>query len=137
MFAGMGFPVRALPSAPRIAFLNPDESSERGTGAFWRWTAQNMQRCTQALGIELEILFAERDMARMLHQADLLAARARQPDYVFIVNERGHAPRMLDLFDRSSAPVVLIHSELTDAQRKKAGDERGRHTNWIGTFVAA
>jgi ABC-type sugar transport system substrate-binding protein len=51
---------------PRVAFLNPGEPVERGTGPYWRMVTQFMNAAAKSFGIQLEVLFAERDHLLML-----------------------------------------------------------------------
>lgn len=68
-----------------VSFVNPGRSDE----AFWVSASQAMQAAARSLGIELEVLYAEREPAQSLRLAQEIAARpkARRPDYVVLVNE--------------------------------------------------
>lgn len=123
------------PAPPRVVFLNPGEPVERGKGPHWRMAAQFMAAAARTFGIQLEVLYAERDHLLMLRQAESVAQRALQPDYVVIVNEKLAALPMLRMFERSSAKVMLIHNDLTQEQRREIGNERERMRHWIGTVT--
>jgi ABC-type sugar transport system substrate-binding protein len=118
-----------------VVFLNPGEPVERGTGPFWRTVSRLMEAAARALGIELEVLYAERDHLLMLRQADELAQRAASPDYVVIVNEKMAAREIIEKLARSRAKVFVIHNDLTLDQRREIGNERERFRHWIGTAV--
>jgi ABC-type sugar transport system substrate-binding protein len=128
----MAGPVASQP-APRVVFLNPGESVERGTGPYWRMVAQFMAAAARSFGMQLEVMWAERDHLLMLRQAEEVAHRAEAPDYIVIVNEKLAAQQMLRTFERSPAKVFLIHNDLTPEQRREIGNERERIRNWIGT----
>lgn len=121
--------------APRVVFLNPGEPAERGKGPHWRLTARFMAAAAKTFGMQLEVLYAERDHLLMLRQAESLSQRSAQPDYVVIVNEKLVAPLMLEMFKHSSAKVLLIHNDLTPQQRRQIGNEREQIRNWIGTVT--
>jgi ABC-type sugar transport system substrate-binding protein len=125
-------PAAAQP-APRVVFLNPGEPVERGTGPYWRMVAQFMAAAAKTFGMQLEVLYAERDHLLMLRQAEEVARRADAPDYVVIVNEKAAAQQMLKTLERSPAKVFLIHNDLTPEQRREIGNERQQVRNWIGT----
>ena len=132
--ASLALPVgRAL---ARVVFLNPGESVEHDTGRHWQLVSRFMAATAQRFGMELEVLYAERDHLLMLRQAESVAARSQAPDYVVIVNEKLAAPQMLQTLARSPARILLIHNDLTEAQRARTGNERGRVANWIGTITA-
>jgi ABC-type sugar transport system substrate-binding protein len=126
----------AAAAPARIVFLNPGEKTERGTGQHWQLVSRFMASTANQLGVQLEILYAERDHLLMLRQAEAVAARRDPPDYVVIVNEKMAAQAMLHTLSRSRAKVLLIHNDLTDAQRADTGNERGAIANWIGTVTA-
>lgn len=141
LFAGTGLlcaagGVGAQPAAPRVVFLNPGEPVERGKGPHWRLTARFMAIAAKTFGMQLEVLYAERDHLLMLRQAESVAQRSNQPDYVVIVNEKLVAPLMLQMFERSSAKLLLIHNDLTPEQRREVGNERQQIRNWIGTVTS-
>jgi len=125
--------VASQPSAPRVVFLNPGEPVERGKGPHWRMTAQLMAAAARTFGMQLEVLYAERDHLLMLRQAESVAQRDDAPDYVVIVNEKLAALQMLQMFARTSVKVLLIHNDLTSEQRREIGNEREQMRNWIGT----
>ena len=138
LFAGAGllgaaWRAAAQPQAPRIVFLNPGEPEERGKGPHWRMTAQLMAAAAKTLGMELEVLYAERDHLLMLRQAESVARRDPAPDYVVIVNEKLAALPMLRMFARTPSKILLIHNDLTAEQRREIGNEREQVRNWIGT----
>ncbi|HKX40393.1 MAG TPA: ABC transporter substrate-binding protein [Burkholderiaceae bacterium] len=120
-------------AAPRVVFLNPGEPVERGKGPHWSMTARFMADAAKTFGMQLEVLYAERDHLLMLRQAESVAKRADQPDYVVMVNEKLAAQSMLQMFARSPAKVLVIHNDLTPEQRSEIGNERERLRNWIGT----
>jgi ABC-type sugar transport system substrate-binding protein len=127
--------VGSQPVAPRVVFLNPGEPVERGKGPHWRLTARFMGIAARTFGMQLEVLYAERDHLLMLRQAEELSQRSNQPDYVVIVNEKSVAPIMLRMFERSSAKLLLLHNDLLPEQRLEIGNERERIRNWIGTVT--
>lgn len=122
--------------AAHVVFLNPGESVQGSSGPHWQYVSRFMAATAQRFGMELEVLYAERDHLLMLRQAESIVARRVAPDYVVIVNEKMTAPSMLQTLARSPAKVLLIHNDLTDAQRAVTGNERGAIANWIGTITA-
>lgn len=122
--------------SPHVVFLNPGEAVERGTGQQWQLVSRFMAVAAKTFGMQLEVLYAERDHLLMLRQAEEVARRAEPPDYVVIVNEKMAAEQMLKTLARSPAKVLLIHNDLTPAQRRAVGNERELIPNWIGTVTA-
>src|SRR5574341_602490 len=120
---GVGRPVLGQ-AVVRIVFLNPGEPEERGTGPYWRMVSRFMAAAARSLGLELEVLYAERDHLLMLRQAQSVAQRSSPPDYVVIVNEKMAAAQMIEMLSRSPAKVLVIHNDLTLEQRREIGHER-------------
>jgi len=133
--SGIAGPVLAQ-QPPRVVFLNPGESVERGAGPYWRLVAQAMTRAASTLGMRLEILYGERDHLATLRQAEQVAQRTEAPDYLIIVNEKLTAGPILKLFAGSRAKIFLIHNDLTPEQRQELGNEREKIANWIGTMTS-
>ncbi|PVE22694.1 sugar ABC transporter substrate-binding protein [Microvirga sp. KLBC 81] len=121
---------------PRIVFLNPGEPVDRGAGPYWQMVSDSMRMAAQMFGMQLEVLFAERDHLRMLRQAEEVAQRADAPDYIVIVNEKLAAQQILNMLAQSPAKILLIHNDLTPQQRREVGNERQHIRNWIGTVTA-
>lgn len=122
--------------APHVVFLNPGEVVERGTGTHWQMVSRFMAAAADRFGMTLEVLYAERDHLLMLRQAEALAQRAEAPDFIILVNEKMAAGEMLEALARSPAKLLLMHNDLTDAQRRRVGNERESISNWIGTITA-
>jgi ABC-type sugar transport system substrate-binding protein len=129
-------PTFASSPAPRVVFLNPGEATERGTGQHWQLVSRFMRVAAKIFGMQLEVLYAERDHLLMVRQAKEVAERIDAPDYVVIVNEKMVADHMLKALARSPAKVLLIHNDLTPGQRREIGNEREGIRNWIGTVTA-
>ncbi|BHH85292.1 sugar ABC transporter substrate-binding protein [Desulforhopalus sp. 52FAK] len=96
-------------------------------------TARLMGIAAKTFGMQLEVLYAERDHLLMLRQAESVAQRTDLPNYVVLVNEKQAAPKMLQMFAGTHTKVLLIHNDLTVEQRRTIGNEREQMTNWIGT----
>jgi len=138
MLAGAGLwtaagGVAAQKAPARVLFLNPGEPVERGKGPHWRMAARFMAVAAKAFGMQLEVLYAERDHLLMLRQAEEVAQRSEWPDYIVIVNEKLAGPQMLKTLARTGSKVLMIHNDLTPEQRREVGNEREQMRHWIGT----
>lgn len=113
-----------------VVFLNPGKSDEK----FWVSVSQFMQAAAHDLGIQLEVLYAERDSVRMIDNAKAVAARQKKPDYLLAVNEKLVAPEIIRLTATSGIKVFLINNTLTDAQKREVGEARSGAKHWIGSL---
>lgn len=120
-------------SSPSVLFLNPGEPVDRGKGLFWPMTARLMEVAAKTFGVQMEVLYAERDHLLMLRQAEEVSRRSDLPDYIVMVNEKQAASKMLRMFKDTSTKILLIHNDLTTEQRQELGNEREQIKNWIGT----
>ena len=120
---------------PHVVFLNPGEPVDRGKGMFWPLTARLMGVAAKTFGMQLEVLYAERDHLLMLRQAESVAQRTDLPDYIVMVNEKQAAVKMLQMFEGLPTKILLIHNDMTAEQRVEIGNEREQMNHWIGTVT--
>ncbi|MDP1614056.1 MAG: ABC transporter substrate-binding protein [Sulfuritalea sp.] len=117
--------------AMSVVFLNPGKSDEK----FWLSVSQFMAAAGDSLGIELEVLYAERDATRMIGNARRVVARTRRPDYLVAVNEKQVAAEILRLTMGSGIKVFLINNTLNREERSATGAPRQGMPHWIGSLV--
>lgn len=122
--------VTAQPRAPLVIFLNPGYSDE----PFWSDYSRYMQDAAGDLGMELKVLYGERDPVRMLANARQVLD-GEHPDYLIFTNEQFQGPVVLRLFENSAVKLFALHSTLTDEQQALIGGSRERHRNWLGSLV--
>lgn len=117
--------------AASVVFLNPGHADE----IFWRDYSRFMQAAADSLGMQLTVLYSERDRHLMIDQARRLLDGHR-PDYLLFVNEEYAAPEILRLFKSSGVRLFLLHNSLTPNQQALLGKPRERYPNWIGSMIA-
>lgn len=113
-----------------MVFLNPGYSDE----PFWVAYSRYMQDAAGDLGVELRVLYGQRDNARILDNAHQVLAGER-PDYLIFVNEQFTGPEILRLFEDSEVRLFALHSTLTPEQQALAGGSRERYRHWLGSLV--
>ena len=118
-------------SATSVVFLNPGNSTE----TFWVSYSQFMQAAARDLGLDLRILYAERDPQNTLQQARELFQGRDKPDYLMLVNEQYVAPQILRLSQGSGIKLFIVNSPLTLDQRELIGQSRQNYSDWIGSMV--
>lgn len=114
-----------------VAFINPGRANE----PFWSSVATFMSAAADDLGIQLEVLYAERNHLRMLALAKEVAQRPRKPDYVIVVNEKLAAAEMLKTLDAAGIKTLLYHNQLAPEQTAELGEPRQKLRHWLGTIV--
>ena len=114
-----------------VVFLNPGFSDE----PFWVGYSDFMQAAADDLGMQLQIIYGERNPSQLLEKARELLTRDNPPDYLIFVNEMYTAPELLRQFADSPIKLFSLHSTLTPEQQQLIGASRERYRNWIGSLV--
>ena len=131
--AAAAVPATAAGRVPHVVFLDPGSPAPQASGPMSRAAVDFMTIAAAQLGIKLEVLHANHDHLLMIRHAQAVAARAEPPDYVVLVNDKMAAPAMFDALAPSPARLFVIHSDVTDEQRRDTGNERERYPRWIGS----
>ncbi|AZN37741.1 ABC transporter substrate-binding protein [Iodobacter ciconiae] len=112
-----------------VLFINPGKESE----AFWVNVSQSMAAAAQNLGMELRVVYAERDHLRMPSLLQQTLDQGPKPDYLIVVNERQMAPPLLAIAERAQIPTLLTLNDLTPEQIKQFGAPRTHFKYWLGS----
>ncbi|MDG1582664.1 ABC transporter substrate-binding protein [Pseudomonas sp. GOM6] len=121
----------ASAQATSVVFLNPGYTNER----FWVDYSRYMDDAADDLGMQLEVLYGQRDASNILRQARSVLERKQPPDYLIFTNEMYTGPEILRLFEGSGTRLFSLHSTLTPEQQSLVGGTRGKYHNWIGSLV--
>jgi len=113
--------------AESVLFLNPGSTQE----AFWVSYSQFMQAAARDLGIDLHILYSQRQPELTLAQARLALQGPNRPDYLIFVNEQYVAPQILRLAENSGVKLFMVNAVLTPDQQALVGERDDR----IGSLV--
>ena len=113
--------------AESVLFLNPGSTQE----AFWVSYSQFMQAAARDLGIDLRILYAQRQPELTLAQARLALQGPERPDYLVFVNEQYVAPQILRMANGSGVKLFIVNSALTPNQQALVTEGADR----IGSLV--
>ncbi|MFG6203203.1 ABC transporter substrate-binding protein [Pseudomonas retamae] len=113
--------------AESVLFLNPGSTHE----SFWVSYSQFMQAAARDLGIDLQILYSQRQPELAVAQARVALQGANRPDYLMFVNEQYVAPPILRLAQDSGVKLFMVNAALTPDQQALVG-ERPDH---IGSLV--
>lgn len=132
LLIGLLFALAALPAAAFSAvFLNPGKSDEQ----FWASVSSFMQAAASDLEVALDILYAERDPARMLAHANAVLARAAPPDYLIAVNEKLVGAEILRRTADSGIKVFFLLDTLSLQQRNALADQGVPTAHLVGSLV--
>lgn len=122
----------SLPAhATSVVFLNPGFSNER----FWVDYSAYMQDAAHDLGMQLRVIYGDRDPHKIIGSAREVLQGAQKPDFLVFVNEQYVGPEVLRLSADSGVKLFALHSTLTPEQQALAGGSREKYSNWIGSLV--
>ncbi|MCF5703556.1 ABC transporter substrate-binding protein [Pseudomonas syringae] len=113
--------------AESVLFLNPGSTEE----AFWISYSQFMQSAARNLGIDLQILYSQRQPELTIAQARIALQGPNRPDYLMFVNEQYIAPQILRLAQGSGVKLFMVNAALTANQQALVGERADR----IGSLV--
>jgi ABC-type sugar transport system substrate-binding protein len=113
--------------AESVLFLNPGSTEE----AFWISYSQFMQSAARNLGIDLQILYSQRQPELTLAQARIALQGPNRPDYLMFVNEQYIAPQILRLAQGRGVKLFMVNAALTANQQALVGERADR----IGSLV--
>jgi ABC-type sugar transport system substrate-binding protein len=112
-------------------FVNPGKRGE----VFWDMVSRTMTVASTQLGIELEILYAERNVRAMQALGFEVAARSVRPDFLILVNEEAAARPIMERASTAGIKVLLLSNTLTGDDAILAGPPRAGIANWIGSII--
>lgn len=122
-----GAAVSVAAKAESVLFLNPGSTQE----AFWVSYSQFMQAAARDLGVDLQILYSQRQPELTVAQARIALQGPNRPDYLMFVNEQYVAPQILRLAQGSGVKLFMVNAVLTPDQQALVGER----TDHIGSLV--
>lgn len=116
--------------AQSVLFINPGKSDE----VYWVTAAHAMQSAARDLGMQLEVIYAERDHTRPVEIAREIAARKHHPDFVIASNDYATGAEILKILDAAGVKTFLAFSTIPPGDRAATGGPREKYKGWIGSL---
>ncbi|MFZ6849660.1 ABC transporter substrate-binding protein [Undibacterium sp. RuRC25W] len=116
-----------------VTFLNPGKSDE----VYWVTAAHCMSAAAHSLGVQLEVLYSERDHLKTLTFAKEIAARPvlARPDYVILSNDYAVGVEAMRILDAAKIKTFFAYSGITDPhERELVGGPRQIYEGWLGSL---
>lgn len=115
-----------------VVFINPGKSDE----AYWVAASNAMQKAANSLGMQLQVMYGERNRLEPIAIAQSVAQRkpADRPDYVIFSNDYGVAPSVLRTLEDTGIKVFMAFSGPHSDLREQTGKPRERFTSWLGSL---
>ncbi|MEB0048122.1 ABC transporter substrate-binding protein, partial [Pseudomonas sp. Dout3] len=117
--------------AASVLFLNPGSTQE----AFWVSFSQFMQAAAKDLGMDLRIVYADREPEVVIDQAREALQGPNRPDYLVFVNEQYVAPQILRLAQGSGVKLFMVNSAFTADQTRLLGSQPDKLPDLLGSLV--
>lgn len=128
LFLVAGSTTVALAGKPMsVAFLNPGGQGD----AFFDMMTSFMQAAADDLGIELEVIYCDRDHLKLHEEGVKLLKRDKLPDYLILINEKNGAVDILESASNKGVKVALINEGLHLRDRMRLGEPGETLHNWV------
>lgn len=105
--------------AMRVVFVSPGKLDE----PFWRDADEGLRHAAASLGIELELLHAERDHLAQLSLLREVAERPveQRPDYLLVTADKQVLPGQLELAEGAGIPIFSAYNGVQRKERDLLG----------------
>ena len=122
------FTVRAYgQEKTEVVFLNPGSADD----AFFGMMTSFMQAAADDLGINLEVVYNDRDHLVMREKGLQILERDPLPEYMILINEKNGAVDLLSMAAERGVKVVLINEGLMPDDRQSFGQPGKTMPNWL------
>jgi ABC-type sugar transport system substrate-binding protein len=129
VFSSLLFPIGT--QAMEVTFLNPGKEGER----FWDMVTETMRAAAKDLGIDLEVIYAQRNRVKMATLGRQITARENPPDYLILVNEEQAAEKIFLSSQGTKIKVLMLLSDFLPAQRETVGFLGSENPNLLGAVI--
>lgn len=118
--------------AQSVVFINPGKADE----PFWLAASESMQLAADSLGMQLRVIYAERNRLEPIAIAQKVAQALpeNKPDYVIFSNDYSVAPSILRALDGSGIKAFMAFNGIPEALRAQTGQPRERFPFWLGSL---
>lgn len=110
-----------------VTFLNPGGRGD----AFFDMMTSFMQAAADDLGIQLEVIYCDRDHLKLYEEGVKLLSRNTLPDYLILINEKNGAVDILKSASNKGVKVALINEGLHLSDRMQLGGPGEVLDNWV------
>ncbi|MHC8320311.1 ABC transporter substrate-binding protein [Pseudomonas sp. GB2N2] len=117
--------------AASVVFLNPGTPRE----GFWVSYSQFMQAAATNLGMDLRVVYSDRNSELTVKQAREALQGPHRPDYLVFVNEQYVAPEILRLAKGSGVKLFMVNNALTADQMHLLASQPDKYPDWLGSLV--
>lgn len=124
-------PAWAQTKRPSILYYN----SATPEDTWWRTSSLLMKAACDDLGMDLKVVYLDRNPFTMVESFKALTSGPERPDAVVFQNLKQNAVDMLNLAEQARVPAFLFNAGLTAEQAAKYGGPREKFKYWIGQML--
>ncbi len=114
-----------------VVFLNPGGVDD----IFFKPLTDFTKAAAKDLGVELEVIYCNRDRIQFVNNAKKLLLRKSLPKYLLLINEQNLGAKILQQADAVGIKVFLFNEDLVEKEKKEFGKPEMVYKNWIGSFI--
>lgn len=123
--------ISASAQAMQVTFLNPGKEGER----FWDMVTETMRAAANDLGVNLEVVYAQRNRVKMVSLGIEITKRETPPDYLILVNEELAAEKIVLASKDTDIKVLMLLNDFLPAQRSTVGFPKVDNSNLLGAVI--
>lgn len=116
---------------PAAIFINPGRHDE----AFWSEVSRAASIAAESLGIDLTVIYGERNRTKTIEVGKQAIAAAAPGTYALIVNEQQTGPDLLEAAMKRGLKAMMVFNPLTGNDVANFGRPRAIHPNFIGQLI--
>lgn len=128
---GIAGNTHATPKRPLILYYNSASPEDH----WWRTSAEIMQRACTDLGMDLKVVYVNRNQIKMVDEFMVAANGPDRPDAVVFQSLKQNGVDMLQIAEKNKIPAFIFNAGLTTEQTKQYGGPREHFKYWIGQML--
>ncbi|MCW8885024.1 MAG: ABC transporter substrate-binding protein [Motiliproteus sp.] len=117
--------------AMEVTFLNPGKEGER----FWDMVTETMRAAAKDFGIDLEVLYAQRNRVKMVELGEQITSRVNPPEYLILVNEEQAAEKIFLKSRKRGIKTLMLLNDFLPEQRERIELARQGDSNLLGAIT--
>jgi len=111
----------------KVVFISVAAKEE----VFWNGIHELAKKAAKDLGVELKILYSNRDHLLAVRMAKNIAKSKNKPDYVIVVAEKLIASLSIPILSKSNIKVLVL-GNINKKKKEEIGNPKEKYKNYIG-----
>ncbi len=116
---------------PRILYYNSATPEDH----WWRTSSEIMQAACDDLGMDLEVVYVNRNQVGMLEHFKAVINGPNRPDAVVFQSLKKNGVGMLQIAEQGQVPAFMFNAGLSEEQLENYGGPRQHFKYWIGQML--